>query len=531
MAGTLAFSRFVIKDIFRNKGRTLSSIIGVVLAVSLIAGENIALDTTARDVLAEELKDFKYDLLGASEDILSTEDVRTMEDQLESKFGVKESLAMTHLATRFEIHNSSTIITPTYGYNEKRVDIQVPQNGTLWLNTSLEQIPHKTYKLYGNVYSLHNGKPVEKITVKAYEMQSVTWYEGYSTYINTTESGYYELFLPASEHEIRVELGDSTYHIERVNITSSEPEKHLDFHIYDIESSSIEGYVKDPRTGDPYTGSLYIEIWNHTIPHSNFTSIEKGYYHINTVPGNISVKGLSGSWRGPFTNHSQVAVASNSIVWLNLTVVIDPVEDVLLEGYVYDQMSSAPIYHAWVIVQSLDFDYWYDEWTNDLGYFNLNISHGNVSIYVYESGYMEEEMKLSVLAGETRQLNFFLKHMNSSIKGYVYTADGAPLEGAHIEVLDTYRLGKTNQYGYYDIRITAGDYTITIDAKADDYPIIHEDIWIETYSFLESQRNIDFFGELAPYELKAGVMEIGDGKIVIANHTAEQYDLNVGDEI
>lgn len=60
-------ARYAIRNVYRNKRRTFAALIGTLLAVTLVAGENIAIDTTASSVLNEMLDDLNYDFLGYSE--------------------------------------------------------------------------------------------------------------------------------------------------------------------------------------------------------------------------------------------------------------------------------------------------------------------------------------------------------------------------------------------------------------------------------------------------------------------------------
>lgn len=530
MAGTLAFSRFVLKDIFRNKGRTLSSIIGVVLAVSLIAGENIALDTTAKDVLAKELEDYKYDLYGSSEELLTPDEMAELQKDLESVYGVKDVLPMSHISRYFEIHNSTTIIPPKYGFYETKMDISIPPNETLELNVTLEPIPFETYKMAGYVYSSHDGRTIQNFTVEAYEMQENTWYYGYWNSTNTDDMGYYELFLPESMHEIRIKKGISIYHIQRINIISSEPEKQLDFYIQDVESSSIQGYILDPSTSAPYNGTLWVDIWNDSIPHSNSTWIYNGYYHMNTIPGNFTIFALD-YWWDISTNLTQVEVPSNSSIWYNLTLQQFREADVQFEGYVYDNLTGLPIRYVDVDAINLDIIYRYDTETDNLGYFRMNISSGNSSISLDRFDYLSYESMIYNSSGDNRSEVFYLEPINSTIEGYVIAPSGERIVDALVKVNGIDFETETNSNGYYSLKIPAGDHTIIFDGESRDYPYKHETTYLDIYSYLDPASNIGILEKVAPFELKSGTMEIGDGKIVLTDYLAKQYGLNVGEQI
>jgi putative ABC transport system permease protein len=62
-------ARYAIRSVIRNKRRTFAALIGTLLAVTLVAGENIAIDTTASSVLNEMLDNLNHDFIGHSSDI------------------------------------------------------------------------------------------------------------------------------------------------------------------------------------------------------------------------------------------------------------------------------------------------------------------------------------------------------------------------------------------------------------------------------------------------------------------------------
>jgi putative ABC transport system permease protein len=61
-----SFSRYAVQSVFRNRRRTFAAIIGVLLAVTLVAGENIAIDTTASSVFRQMLDSVAFDFEGTS---------------------------------------------------------------------------------------------------------------------------------------------------------------------------------------------------------------------------------------------------------------------------------------------------------------------------------------------------------------------------------------------------------------------------------------------------------------------------------
>ncbi|MEE9151084.1 MAG: FtsX-like permease family protein [Thermoplasmata archaeon] len=552
LTGTLAFSKFVIKDIFRNRSRTFSSIIGVVLAVSLIAGENIAMDTTARDVLSGELADYHIDLYGSTDEVFTTNDLTNLSEELVSVYGVEDVLPMSYVRVELEVHNESTIVPPKYGYYEKYVDVDIPVNGSVWLNVTLEQISHETYRLFGNVYSLHNSEPVENILVEVRE--GTSWFTGYKDSTYSDEQGYYEFYLPEADYIISMRLkkylngySSLTNLAEYINITSSMQERQLDFYIPDVESSTLQGYIMDPYTGEPYNGTVDLNIWESTqiSNHSNmniyyFYFSANGSYYLDLVPGNFTIgitpEDLSiEQWRmGVGTNYTQVEVKSNTSVWLNLTVGdFYPDENVVLEGYVYDLFSGDPVQYASVSVRSLDKSYRNSTNADEFGYFQMNIVPGNISVDVKKYGeYLTQETQIYNSLDQDRREDFYLKPRTSLLKGYVRTQQGEGLSDAYIELLETDIESDTyHTNGYYELRIGAGNYSIMFDAEPDDFPIKHKKYWTNIYGMIPSPENLQLLKDSFPYELRNGSMDLGDGKVVVSENIADEYHLEVGNEV
>lgn len=69
----LSFSKYAIQSIYRNKRRTFAAIIGVLLAVTLVAGENVAIDTTTSSVFKQMMDTVTYDFVGTSSSNLEIE--------------------------------------------------------------------------------------------------------------------------------------------------------------------------------------------------------------------------------------------------------------------------------------------------------------------------------------------------------------------------------------------------------------------------------------------------------------------------
>jgi putative ABC transport system permease protein len=63
---TLYFVRYALENVFRNKRRSLFAVLGIVLALALIGGENIAIDSIITVALKEELAKEPVDFVGTA---------------------------------------------------------------------------------------------------------------------------------------------------------------------------------------------------------------------------------------------------------------------------------------------------------------------------------------------------------------------------------------------------------------------------------------------------------------------------------
>lgn len=543
----LAFTRFVVRDIYRNKGRTLPSIIGIVLAVALIAGENIALDTIAKDVLAGELSDLKYDFYGISAESLTASDFSNISEELEGMKGVKDVVPISYASASLEVNNDYPIYPPKYGYYSQEFELMVPENGTVWLNTTLEPIPFESYKLYGYVYDQHTGEPVEGAYVSVKE--GIVEDTGYQNHTYTDENGYYEMHLPEADYEISAETNWYSWPEwgrittkGRTEISSSIPEKRFDIYIPTL-SATIQGYINDSVTGEPYEGNFFIVIWNSSsylnfsIDFRNSDYIYDGYYLFSSILGNISLWGDEG-WNYVYVPN--IEIGHNFTVWLNLTMETFYFnENVTLEGVVHDKSTGQPVVNASVDVNGLELNYLYRNTTKTdaLGQFLMNIIPGNVSVDIGhpDDEFYFQEVQVYNPPGNYSIMNLELINKSTRVTGYIHTSDG------HGDRLGTIRLeeketgfstsGDILWDGNYLVSVIPGNYTVRLDAAPSTQPTGFPSPHFDIRGIPYSDENIEFFEELFPFELTNGSLDLSPGNIVISEDIASQYQLTIDDQI
>jgi hypothetical protein len=117
-------------------------------------------------------------------------------------------------------------------------------------------------------------------------------------------------------------------------------------------------------------------------------------------------------------------------------------ENSIVCGYVIDQETSLPIENAEVDLNWRDNQGNYDwnyTYTTATGFYSMNVAAGEISLYVYASGYLYDETDWNEIAEyETMWVNFSLYPVppeNSVVCGYVQDSDTSlPIEFAGINL-------------------------------------------------------------------------------------------------
>ncbi len=525
------FLRFAVESVFRKKSRAFSSIIGVLIAVTLIAGENIAIDTTAKEALDEKLEDVKTDFYGVTSDELSLSDVVNLSEDLEAIRGVERVTPITTLSTTLEIHNTSTLDYAKYGYHEEEVLISVPEGDMIWYNTTLHPISEELHKVSGYVYYMPNGTPVNNISINILEGGSGP---GYEVVIYSDESGYYEIELPEANFEVSLFYSWFPINTTWINITRDTTEITRDFHIQIrsfYENSSIEGYLIDHQTNEPIYVSGEVTILDPTILYfkDTFTNVN-GYYKMNISSGNFRIYAWADVWNDStpryLLNSSLISIPENGSLEYNLTLL----DIIKFDGSVYDNLTGEPIESARVTLKS-DLDLSATE-TNYRGYFNFYHYPGSAEVTLSKPGYKILTQNLEFPMASNFHKNFYLDQTNvSKIQGYVLAENGDPPQAPEI-IYDQNRFWPDNN-GYYSIESTPGDHTINFDANIENEINDHKEFTLQIigmYPDLTPELG-DFIEDRWSLDLVEGDFDLGDMQILIPKWASERYDIGVGDII
>lgn len=520
------FLRFAIKSIYRRKGRAFSSLVGVLIAVTLLAGENIAIDTMARDKLEDELRDVEVDFYGYEED-LSSSDALNLTHDLEAIKGVDRVTPVTTLTTTLEVHNASTVNYAKYGYYGEDLELNVGKNETLWYNVTLQQIPRDLRRVSGHVYYLSNGTPIGDVTVQVLEGGTGS---GHVVNIDTDSMGYYEMELPKSDFLIRFYYEELIFNTTWWNLTYSHSDVVEDFYLpVKPENSSIEGYLIDSLTGKPLNGYGEIRVMDPSINYVREAGTNlSGYYHINVTAGNFVIL----TWAYVYDNIiyrflrniSSISIPGNTPLQINQTLF-----DSVLKGYVYDNLTGEPIDNAKITVASNIYSFVEETWVD--GSFTATISPGKIETTISKMGYITSITLLEVLSPTRFSHDFYLERSSSVIQGFVYNYNGDPLENAVIEMND--QDYNTDKNGFYSFQLDYNDLSINYDAFPENEIRDHDKLSSRIMGLYQEQSpNLnDFIEEHWSFELLEGTAALGNMQILIPKRIAERYNLKVGDVI
>ncbi len=122
MRGT-SFLRYAIVSVFRNRRRSLFAMIGVALALSLMAGSFIAVDSSSMGVLRAATDAVPVDFIGRMNDFQTSMQWSTINDTADGIMGVKyvEQVSPVLITSGFVKRNESANVTFTNPYDYGRI--------------------------------------------------------------------------------------------------------------------------------------------------------------------------------------------------------------------------------------------------------------------------------------------------------------------------------------------------------------------------------------------------------------------------
>ena len=237
----------------------------------------------------------------------------------------------------------------------------------------------------------------------------------------------------------------------------------------------VEGFVYSEQVdeyGNYYTmplSGVEIMIYNEDDFFSVYT-IEGGYY-LAEVPAPAMYYVAAANNVEGYTNHdsyNEVFVHPDEYHFVQDIYFYPEANYFTVSGYVNDQ-DAMPVYDVSVDFESLDGNYYGYVWTDENGYYSIDLPEGIYNAVVYSSEHYNEWV-YDVEVSSDVTLNFYLNlvgNFTGSVQGVIsYIGEYQPDGPAFINVWnDTYDVYfNANEDGFYSTGLIDGVYNIYVDA-------------------------------------------------------------------
>lgn len=381
-------------------------------------------------------------------------------------------------------------------YSEFIDDIEVADNEAIEMNMYLTPHQDENSIIMGYVTDSLTNETIEDAEI------SVSWKDdlGHNDWNDTysDSNGYYEIYVPAGS--IRIHAEKTSYYSESIDwfVIDEHIVKQINISLYPEkdETAFVFGYVTDSLTNEPIAEAEVYLYWEDEFDHdeSNWTYTgTNGYYEMKVAAGIFNLYFYADNY---FTERVyDIEISDYETIQLDFSMDAEPLETVLVKGYVLDSETDEPIIDA-----SVDL-YWEDEFdhgdsnytrTDANGSFEMHAAPGLIHFSISKNGYFYERTEdYSVEDYETIELNFLLdpKPVETVLlKGYINNSNtNEPIGDARISMhwdggygLYYSNSTETNDLGYYEMNVAAGFFNLFI--YADHYFSEHVyDIEISDY--------------------------------------------------
>jgi len=255
---------------------------------------------------------------------------------------------------------------------------------------------------------------------------------------------------------------------------------------YDAENSIIKGFVKDADTNDTIEGAhVYVSgrDYNWEFFENETTTGYNGFYIINVPPCRCRIIVSADEYCG--RQSSLLEIEENETLWVNFSLYPRPLENSVVCGYIKDNNTGNPINGANIsLLWEGSFNQFYINNTisDYLGFYQMNVAEGSITLEVEASGYFQEYVEeIAISDFETLWFNFSLISSppeNSVLCGYITDKEtGSPINNARvtIEWVDAslnheYRNQTyTNSTGFYSINLASGELYLDISKMGYEY--------------------------------------------------------------
>ena len=307
----------------------------------------------------------------------------------------------------------------------------------------------------GYVHDSQTEYPIEDADVSIYNGERY-WYWNY-----TDSEGFYKISLEPGDYQIDISKDGYITHYGDIRVGDDETRWYnVTLDPKPPENSVIKGYVEDNDSRGPIEGAD-VCLWGEET--ENYTTTNaSGYYEMNVAEGEYHIHIHKDGYRD---HDRDITVEENETFWHNVTLEPKPPENSVVKGYVMEEESRGSI-------EGADVSLWGEETgnyttTNSSGYYEMNVAEGEYHIHVHKDGYRDHDNDITVGDDETYWYNVTLIPENSVVKGYVMEVESrGPIEDANVNIRnedDNYwNDTRTNDTGYYQINLCAGEYEFEV---------------------------------------------------------------------
>ncbi|UCE90953.1 MAG: PKD domain-containing protein [Methanobacteriota archaeon] len=293
----------------------------------------------------------------------------------------------------------------------------------------------------------------------------------------TDESGDYEVGVPGGFEYMVVVANESHYMgMEQTYVLAGET-AWMNFTLEPIDplvtDVTIKGFVKDsvgtPMFDGHVLGIVYDDMFGDMPIYANLTVPDgTGYFEVNVIENTAGGGAIAMDFEGypMIENGTDSPLVAGETYWFNITLELPSVsDDAMLHGRVTVSDSGLPLENVLVSVEvwneSMGEGYSNYTFTDEDGYYQMNVSSGDGRMIVMKGGYTNAMFEIEIGEGAVVQQDAELTPTNCIVKGNV--TDGTtsdPLPSVTVFIwygFDQFSLGSTNQDGYYELRCVDGE--------------------------------------------------------------------------
>ena len=345
------------------------------------------------------------------------------------------------------------------GYYDNNTQ-DVPIGDKVYMEFSVELEPlYDNSTFYGWINNSETGEPIENVQINI-----IIW----DTYFNHTYSefdGYYELNVPADTYVVYIDQnGYYVYYEEDIWIAEDEIlEYSLQLTPKPPENSMFYGWINNSQNGEPIqNANINVDIRDKY--HNDTWSDEFGYYEINVIEGTYYFN----IWADGFIGYTDNAIYIEDWEKIEISVELDkrPDENSILRGYLKDSETNQPIIDEEIQINSEEYEYGNNTWTDGLGYYEIYLFEGDWEIEVIVEGYIPYIEYLYIEDFEEKLMDIFLGPLpppNATIKGFLKDELGTPINSSGIGMIfaqnfiyETGNATPSDDTGYFEFNIWSG---------------------------------------------------------------------------